>query len=219
MCVVAFSPSRRPALWQKNRSRRSAQTRGSSSRTLPAVDVAGIGERAARPLACLLLVQPHQIGIGHVDFAADFQQRRHIASPCEPQRNVAASVRTLWVISSPTRPLPRVTPRDQQPVLVDQRDGHAIDLQLDHPLDRLARQQLGDALAVLLQLLDAVGVVDREHRHAMLDLAEPFDRLVADPLRGAVGRDQIGMLGLQLLEPLDQAGHTRGSLISGAAST
>ena len=28
----------------------------------------------------------------------------------------------------------------------------------------------------------------------MGDLAEPFDRLVADALRGAVGRDQLGMV-------------------------
>ena len=38
----------------------------------------------------------------------------------------------------------------------------------------------------------------------MLDRREPLDRLVADALRGAVGRDQLGMLGLELLEPLHQ---------------
>jgi hypothetical protein len=32
-----------------------------------------------------------------------------------------------------------------------------------------AGQQLGDALAVGAQLFDAIGIVDREHRHAMLD--------------------------------------------------
>ncbi len=38
----------------------------------------------------------------------------------------------------------------------------------------------------------------------MLDRREALDRLVADALRGAVGRDQLGMLGFELLEPLDE---------------
>jgi len=38
----------------------------------------------------------------------------------------------------------------------------------------------------------------------VFDLFEPFDGLVADPLRGTVGRDQLGMRGLELLQPLDQ---------------
>ena len=39
----------------------------------------------------------------------------------------------------------------------------------------------------------------------MRHLRQLLDRLVADALRGAVGRDQFGVLGLQLLEPLHQA--------------
>ena len=108
--------------------------------------------------------------------------------------------------------------RDQQAVFIDQRHGHAVDLQLDDPLDRLAGQQLGGPRAEILQLLEAVGVLDREHRHAMLDLRQFADRLVADPLRGAVGRDQLGMGRFKLLEPLQELVVSR-SLISGAAST
>ena len=52
----------------------------------------------------------------------------------------------------------------------------------------------------------------------MLDLLQALDRLVADALRGAVGRDQLGMLGLELLEPLESRSYSR-SEISGAAST
>ena len=58
--------------------------------------------------------------------------------------------------------------------------------------------------ANFLQVLDAVGIVDREHRHAMLHLPQPGDGLFADALRGAVGRDQLGVAGLQLLQPLDE---------------
>ena len=52
----------------------------------------------------------------------------------------------------------------------------------------------------------------------MGDLAEPFDGLVANALRGAVGSDQFGMVGLQLLSRSIRRSYSR-SLISGAAST
>ncbi len=38
----------------------------------------------------------------------------------------------------------------------------------------------------------------------MLDLPQLAHRLVADPLRGAVGRDQLGMGRFKLLEPLHE---------------
>ena len=57
----------------------------------------------------------------------------------------------------------------------------------------------------LAQLLGAVGVVDRQHGHAMADGDESLDRLAADALRGAVRRDQLRMLGLDLLQLLEQA--------------
>ena len=70
-----------PALWQKNRSRRSAQIRGSSWRMLPAVDVAGVGERRLALASAASSFKQHQVGVGHVDFAADFQERRDAAGP------------------------------------------------------------------------------------------------------------------------------------------
>ena len=92
----------------------------------------------------------------------------------------------------------------QQSVFVDQRDGHAVDFQFHDPLDFFARQEFGHALAVFFQFLDAVGIFDGEHGHAMFDLLEPLDRPIAHALGGTVGRDQIGMLGLQLFQPLHQ---------------
>ena len=38
----------------------------------------------------------------------------------------------------------------------------------------------------------------------MLERLEALDRLVADALRGAVGRDQLGMLGFELFQLLDE---------------
>ena len=42
-------------------------------------DVSRVGERR-QALAALQLVEPDQVGVGHVDFAADFEHRRHVAA-------------------------------------------------------------------------------------------------------------------------------------------
>ena len=55
-------------------------------------------------------------------------------------------------------------------------------------------ETLDDPVVVGPQFFDAVPVIDREHRDAMRDRFEMRNRLIADPLRGAVGRDEIGML-------------------------
>ena len=92
-------------------------------------------------LGLLPLVEPHEIAVGHVDFAPRFRMRGYVLP--RSRKGMSWIVRMLWVTSSPTRPLPRVTPCDQQAVFIDQRHGHAVDLQLDDPLDRLAGKQLG----------------------------------------------------------------------------
>ena len=102
-------------------------------------------------------------------------------------------------MSSPDSAVAARQRTSQLAALVDQRDRHAVDLQFDDPFERLARQQFRDTLAVLAQLLDAVGVVDRQHRDAVLDLLQIRHRLIADPLRRAVGRDQLRMLPLPVL--------------------
>ena len=94
---------------------------------------------------------------------------------------------------------------DQQTVFVRHAHCHAVDLQFDDPLDRLARQEFGHPRAELAQLVGVVRVFDRQHRHPMLDLGQFADRLIADPLRGAVGRDVVGMLLFQALELGHQA--------------
>ena len=49
----------------------------------------------------------------------------------------------LGVTSSPVRPSPRVAPRTQHAVLVDQVDGEPVDLQLAQVVDRAAGVALG----------------------------------------------------------------------------
>ena len=119
-------------------------------------------------------------------------------------------VRRLWVTSSPISPFPRVAPRSNSPFAVQQRDREAVDLRLDHVLelrvlDPLAGEVVAHPRDPCPQLLGAAGVCQRQHRLRMADLLELGYRLAAGPLRRRVGRDQLGMLGLdrpQLVEQL-----------------
>ena len=158
--------------------------------------VARVGEDrfAARLLP---LVERHQVGVGHVDFAADFQHRRMVAG--QAQRHAerrADGVRDVVA----HLPVAARHAAHEHAVFVEDRHGHAVDLQLDDPFDRLARQPLAAPLRKRADSPQDVGVLDREHRQAMRDLSQFGNRLIADPLRRAVGRDQFRMLLLELLE-------------------
>ena len=202
MCVLARRPSDSPTPWQKRRRRRWAQILGSSMQHRAGRDIAAVGEQLVSFLG-LLLIQAHQVGVGHVDLAAHFQDRRHVrAMQLERYAQHGADiVRDIVADNAITTRGPVL----ETALLVHERYGDAVDLQLDDPLDRFAGQELRDAPPVLAQFVDAVGVVDREHRPGMLDLRERIDRLIADALRRAVRADQLGMLGLELAQPLDQA--------------
>ena len=78
---------------------------------------------------------------------------------------------------------------DESSLLITQRDGDAVDLQLDDVADRLALiQPLADAHVPFADFAVLVGVIDREHRDGMRDRLEGGQRLAADALRGAIGR-------------------------------
>ena len=58
---------------------------------------------------------------------------------------------------------------------------------------------------IIAQIVDAIGIFDGEHGHAMFDLLEPLDGPLAHALGWTIGRDQIRVLGLKLFQPLHQA--------------
>ena len=96
-------------------------------------------------------------------------------------------------------------PLGKPAILVGQRHRHAVDLQLQHPLDRLiAPQLLGRAGRPGGQVALGVGVVHREHRADMPHRGQLIDGRIANPLRGALGRDQIGMRRFKLPQLLKQ---------------
>ena len=89
-------------------------------------------------LGLLPLVEPHEIAVGHVDFAPRFEDAG-ILLAAEPQGDVVDRADVVGHVVAHAA-VPAGDPRDQQAVFIDQRHGHAVDLQLDDPLDRLAGQ-------------------------------------------------------------------------------
>ncbi len=114
----------------------------------------------------------------------------------EPKGNVANGSRVMRDVVADFA-VPPGRRLDQQAILVRQGHGDSINLQLDHPSDRLPVQLLRHAFAVGPQFGDAVRVFDRQHRQAMADRGEAFKRLVAQSLRRTVGGAQFRMRILQ----------------------
>ena len=92
-----------------------------------------------------------------------------------------------------------VEQRDRQPV--DLRLGDVLELRI---LDPLARQVVAHPRDPRPQLLGGAGVGQRQHRLRMAHLLEIGDRLATDPLRRRVRRDQLGMVGLDRPQLVEQ---------------
>ena len=111
--------------------------------------------------------------------------------------------------SSPTSPFPRVAPRSNHAVAVQQRHRQAVDLRLGDELelrllDPLARQVVAHPLHPRPQLLGRADVRQRQHLLGVADLDQVGDRLTADPLRRRVRRQQLGVLGLDRAQLVEQ---------------
>ena len=185
-----------------NRSRRSAQIFGIEQLERAGGGVAGVLERllAVSPPQ---FVKPGELGVGHEDLAADFEQGRGAAM--KRQGDVPDSAQ---VGRDVVAPLAVAAGRAQHELafLVTQRDGHAVHLELDHVCHRLARVQAStDPGIPFPHLFVIVRVVDREHRHGMRHARELGQRRSADSLRRTVGTYQLRMFGLQLHQPRHQA--------------
>ena len=180
--------------------------------------VAGVGEGLVAAVAAFLVDVSKDL-VGHVDLAADFEHgRRVVGAEREGDRADRADVGGDVVA------LPPVAPGDaanQSAVLVAEAHGHAVDLGLDHEAEvfALGKQRvvllvragfdgfahgLGGALVPRRQLLAVVRVVDRKHRHVVIDRGERLGRLAAHPLGRGIRRDQIGVLLLEIRELLEQ---------------
>ena len=70
----------------------------------------------------------------------------------------------------------------QLSVLIQERNGDAVDLRLDHDGNLLVRQKPLQSAVEIGHLFFRIGVVETEHRYAMSDLGECFLRRTADAL-------------------------------------
>ena len=150
------------------------------------------GRRVPRVLERLLafgpaqLVEPGELGIGHEDLAADLEQGRGTA--VEHQGNLPDGAQVGRDVVAPLA-VAAGGAQHELALLVAERDGHAVDLELDDVGDRLSRvQSPADPGIPLPDLVEAVGIVDREHGHRVRDGLELGQRRPADALRGAVGQ-------------------------------
>ena len=93
---------------------------------------------------------------------------------------------------------------DEDALLIAERNSHPINLGFQDVRHRIDAQAASDPLVEGDDVLLAVGVVDREHRHAMPDGLEVRQRRAAHPLRGRIRRDQLRVLLLQPAKLIQQ---------------
>ena len=94
---------------------------------------------------------------------------------------------------------------DEDPVPVDERRGDPVELRLHVPRELLPFLEAEEPMHLggeVPRLLGAPQALYGEHRDRVTDLVEavPLGQRRADPLGGALGRDERGMLRLELLE-------------------
>ncbi len=152
-------------------------------------DVARIGvQRLAGRLA--LAIQALELGARHKDLAAHQQPARCALRQPQRQGTHRAQVRGD-IVTHRTVAARRATHQD--PVLVEQRERHAVDLELGdegEPRGRFDRRQPLEPRPPLAQLFQIVGIFERHHRRLVAHLGEAGDRFSAHaPSRTVGGRE------------------------------
>ena len=157
--------------------------------------VAWIGEDLL-PGGGLRFVHLEEVGLGHEDLAADFDQRRRVAFQSRRHRvhraEVGGDVFTLGAVAA------RGTAHEAA-VLVGQVDRQSIDLRFgDKRQLRACRQpdKASRAGTELAELFRAHCIVERQHRHAMADFCETALRRATHAVGWRVLADQMRKAGL-----------------------
>ncbi len=170
----------------------------------PGGGVAGVHERRQALLGAAL-VQRGEVAERHVDLAADLDERRGVVDAQRDRRDRAQIVGD--VLADHAVAAGRAALEDA--VAVEQRDRQAVDLRLGdvaelRRLDPLAREVVAHPVDPRPQLLLAARVGEREHRLQVRDLVEAVERLAAGALRRRVGGEQLGVLGLDAAQLVEQ---------------
>jgi hypothetical protein len=161
----------------------------------PGRGVARIGERRLAVLFALG-VEAVERSIRQQDFAPDLEELGPVVAP-QSQRHRADRPHVGRHVVAPGA----VAAREglyQQAVFVGERDGRAVEFEFGDQL-RFARFAL-DAGDEFVQLVERIGVAQREHREAVFHAPELGGRVAAHPQRRRRGVGPFGMLGLQPLQ-------------------
>ncbi len=164
--------------------------------------VAGVGEeRLARVVE--LAIDALERRARQVHLAADLDAPRGAAAQRQRNRANRADIGGHVLAA---RAVAAGGAAAQRSVLVSERDAQAVDLELGHVRDGILATfgALSDALVERAQFLVVVGVVEAEHRHEVLDRVEAFDGTSGNALRRRIDGDEIGVVGLELLELVQQ---------------
>ena len=190
--------------------RREAVTRGSIWRSDPAAQLRGLAY-SGRPGFLALGVDARELGLGHVHLAPDLERQR-LGESLRDGRD-GAQVRGHVLAGGA---VPAGGTLDEPPALVAQRDGEAVDLELRDVARRrlVGAQQAAHARIERAQLGLVEGIAEAEHGRQVRDLGERRVRSAAHRAGRRIGRDQLRVRGLEVLELPEEAvvlgiGHDR----------
>src|SRR5512140_2373778 len=168
--------------------------------------VAGVGERfSARRL--LLLVQPEEVLVRHVNFTAHLQDLRP-AFASQSARDVLDGLHVRGHVLSLDPVASRQT-QNQEAHFVAKRTGEAIDFRLTDEFDGNVpvlqfQDEVPDAIQEFPHVIRGEGVFQRGHRDGMAYLPEARGRFRAHSAGGAVRKNQVREGGLDRAIPTAQ---------------
>jgi hypothetical protein len=162
------------------------------------------------PASFLALVEAGEIGVGHIDLAADLEDAA-VARTGEPGGHVIEGAQVGGHVFA----LHAITARcalHEAAVLVSQRHRQPVDLGLGgkhHFSFWIEPQEAADLLDEAFDVVAPKGVVERQHRHLVAHLGELFRRRRADPPGRRIGPHEFGKARLDGPVALAQAHRTR----------
>ena len=178
--------------------------RGSSWRSEPAAKLRGLANSGS-PAAARAAFSARNCRALHVHLAAYLQRCGHPGA-AHALRDVADRAQVGGDVLADGAVAARGA-LDEKAVLVAQAGRQAVDLGLGDQGERHVLREVQEAphaLQELAHLGRGHGIVERQHGYAVADLAEVLDRRGADPMRRAVGADQIRKARLDRLIALTQ---------------
>ena len=146
---------------------------GSSWRSEPAAALRGLA-KTLPPAASCSRVERGEVVVRHVDLAAHVDRPPARCGPCS-WCGISAMVMTFSVTFSPSLPSPRVAACDEAAALVAERDGEPVDLRLGGEGELVVRAEPRKRRTRSTNSVDILvveGIAERQHRHAVADLAE-----------------------------------------------